>query len=171
MKNTDKQFYIFLDIDGVLWDWQWRIKQIKNGKILRGTNITQFNPESVYALNTLISELNKTYACSLVVSSTWRTFMDITKQTLIKNNVKLPKEVLRTNVPISQNRGVEILNFLNAHQTDNYIIIDDETKDIEKYFPQEKIIKTNIKNKSLRLSQVKKMLESINEQSFEPEQY
>lgn len=171
MKNTDKQFYIFLDIDGVLWDWQWRVKQIKNGKILRGTNITQFNPESVYALNILISELNKTYSCSLVISSTWRTFMDITKQTLIKNNVKLPKEVLRTNVPISQNRGVEILNFLNAHPTDNYIIIDDETKDIEKYFPQEKIIKTNIKNKSLRLSQVKKMLESINEQSFEPEQY
>lgn len=26
-------FYIFLDIDGVLWDWPQRIDDIKNGKV------------------------------------------------------------------------------------------------------------------------------------------
>lgn len=171
MENR-KNFYIFLDIDGVLWDWDWRLEQIKQGNIKKSISISNFNQESIKALNLLISNISKRHNCVLVISSTWRTFMDWTKQVLIKNGVLLPQTIDRTELPISTNRGVEIANYLhNKKGNKNFVILDDESKNIRKIFPENKIIKTNIKNKSLEIAQVENWLknnfEFANEQ--EPE--
>lgn len=158
MENR-KNFYIFLDIDGVLWDWNWRLEQIKQGNIKKSISISNFNQESIKALNLLISNISKKHNCILVISSTWRTFMDQTKQVLIKNGVALPKTITRTQLPISTNRGIEISNYLQGKKDNkNFVILDDEPKDIRKIFPENKIIKTNIKNKSLKISQVENWL-------------
>ena len=74
-----ENFYLFLDVDGVLWDWKWRIEMIKEGKIKKGGLITNFNPKSVHALNTLIEYLNENYNCKIVISSTWRFRKNMTK--------------------------------------------------------------------------------------------
>ena len=49
-----KNFYIFLDIDGVMYDWDWIIAETNAGKMTRGEAIKKFKPESVNALNYLI---------------------------------------------------------------------------------------------------------------------
>lgn len=160
MENMNN-FYIFLDIDGVLWDWKWRLDQIKLGNIKKGISISNFNAESVNALNFLISEISAKYNCILVISSTWRNFMDETIQVLSENGVVLPETIDRTKVPISFDRGTEILDYLNQKLCNkNYVIIDDEVKNIRKIFPASKIIKTSINNASLKLSQTKEWLQN-----------
>ena len=51
MKNKEN-FYIFLDIDGVLWDWNWRKNEFKNGNS-KQMLANKFNPESIAAINFL----------------------------------------------------------------------------------------------------------------------
>ena len=67
-----ENFYIFLDIDGVLYDWVFVKQQIAMKKQKKGGIIKTFNPESISALNMLIFELEKKYNVNLVISSTWR---------------------------------------------------------------------------------------------------
>ena len=44
-------------------------------------------------------------------------------------------------------RGAEIAVWLNENpQVDKFLIIDDDIKDIEPYFPKENILKTNFKD-------------------------
>ncbi|MBE5738231.1 MAG: hypothetical protein E7354_00645 [Clostridiales bacterium] len=152
MQNKKEDFYLFLDIDGVMWDWPWRIEEIKHGRIKKGGSIRHFNPESVEALNALMAYLNEDYNCNLVISSTWRRFMDLTLTTLDNNNVVLPQNVERT--PFSKNpkqRGREILSYLtDMPSSDNILIIDDGMHDFAEHFSPSQIIKTNIYGESLR---------------------
>ena len=79
-----KNYYIFLDIDGVLWDWEYikyiTINQTKHHKIIQ-----DFNPKSINTLNHLINTMRKQkYNVTLVISSTWRNNMHFT----IKNYMK-----------------------------------------------------------------------------------
>lgn len=152
MENKKENYYLFLDIDGVMWDWPWRIQEIKSGRIRKGSSIREFNPESVEALNHLIAYISDSYNCNLVISSTWRSFMKQTISTLRKNKVNLPDIIDRT--PISREskqRGKEIETYLsNKPDAQNIVIIDDETSDIIKHFSQESIIKTDIYGESLR---------------------
>ena len=63
-----EKFYIFLDIDGVLYDWVFIKNEINQGRIKMGGLIRHFNPQSIYALNYLIDGLNKLYDVNLVIS-------------------------------------------------------------------------------------------------------
>ncbi len=152
MENKKENFYLFLDIDGVLWDWKWRLSEIKQGRIRKGSFITEFNPESIDALNNLINYINGDYDCNLVISSSWRNFMTKTLSTLKKNKLILPKIVDRTELSIRNNyRGEEIINYLqDKDDNDNYVIIDDDMHDFKKFFNPSRIIKTNIYDESLR---------------------
>ncbi len=161
-----ENFYLFLDIDGVLWDWEWRVGEIKSGKIKRGKFVTEFNPESVDALNKIISHIQKDFDCNLVISSSWRTFFEETKQVLNKNGVILPKNISKTPIiPRPNSRGEEILNYLKQKpDAPNVLIIDDEIKNISKHFPISNIIKTNIYHESLRAHHATKW---INQREYE----
>ena len=49
-----KNFYIFLDIDGVMYDWDWIIAETNAGRMKKGEFNKKFKPESINALNFLI---------------------------------------------------------------------------------------------------------------------
>lgn len=166
MHMGKEYFYLFLDIDGVLWDWKWRMGEIKSGNIKKSQAITQFNPQSIEALNTLIEYIDKDFICNLVISSSWRTFFEETKQILSKNGVKFPALVSKTPIiPKPHCRGKEILKYLvNKNDSQNVLIIDDETKDIEPYFSDHNIIKTDIYSESLRQHHATKW---INQREYE----
>lgn len=159
-----ENFYVFLDIDGVMWDWPWRIEEIKKGRIRKGAAITEFNPESVNALNQLLSYVNENYNCNLVISSTWRSFMKTTISTLKKNQVILPENIDRTPFSkASKQRGKEIADYLQGKpNSDNILIIDDETSDIIKHFSPDKIIKTSVYDESLRERHIEDWIERLN---------
>ena len=60
-----KNFYIFLDIDGVMYDWDYIIAEIDAGRMKKGEFIRKFKPESVESLNLLIEEFEKYYGMFL----------------------------------------------------------------------------------------------------------
>ncbi len=153
--NRDN-FYLFLDFDGVLWDWKWRINEIKHGRIKKGSMVNEFNPESIEALNFLLDYIGKSYECNLVISSSWRTLFQHAKKTLIKNGVTLPQSIDRT--PTSKknnNRGEEILEYLkDKRNSHNVLIIDDDIDDIKNKFSTRQIIKTSIYDGALNMKQI-----------------
>ena len=158
-------FYIFLDIDGVMYDWKYVLSLPK-----RGGRLDRFNPKSVSALNILTKKLSQFYQTHLVISSSWRHDMTDTKNTLIKNGVDLSNLILEA-TPISNSpleRGKELLSYFNGDVANkNYVIIDDEMGDYLKYFPRQKIIKTNMIDGSLDICQVHSFLKANQNNYFD----
>jgi FMN phosphatase YigB (HAD superfamily) len=154
-------FYIFLDIDGVLWDWKFLLSK-KATNTNRGI-MTKFNPESIKALNFLISETEKEYDTKLVLSSTWRYYFEKAKKILQNNNVLKSENLDKTPSLRRRQRGLEILKYLQDHkynkEKDKFLIIDNQNFDFKKYFKQNKIIKTSIMNNSLSQEMVESHLQ------------
>lgn len=156
-----ENFYIFLDIDGVMYDWEY----MKKNNIRSFGRVKTFSPDSVEALNYLMQTLNNNYNTELVISSTWRRDMPDTVRTLRQNGVEMNlRKVFST--PIfadSEKRGEEILSYLNGkNNASNYVIIDDEMFDYEKHFNSSRIIKTNIFSGGLNKEMVSTFLKSNN---------
>lgn len=157
-----KHFYIFLDIDGVLWDYKWLKQEIENGKIKKGGLIQSFNSESVNALNYLFKKLSNKYEIYLVISSTYR--KDMNKLKSLFKDYKLNISTIQNICPLPSlnlTREEEILNFVVKNKAKNYLIIDDETNNLKNLFSQKNIIKTNIYNSSLNMDMVKNALKNI----------
>ena len=157
-----KDFYIFLDIDGVLFDWKYLMKQMREG--LTKNQYNYINPDCVNALNHLIKSLEKHFNVTLVISSTWRISMEKTEQTLKENNLDYNKKLEHTPItPNPHERGKEILTYLQSKpEPYDFVILDDETFDFDKYFDSSKIIKTNVSNNSLNNTMVKNFLNGLN---------
>lgn len=141
MKET---FYIFLDIDGVLYDWKY-IKSL--APEYHGGIIKKFDPESIEALNYLIEKLEKDYCVELVISSSWRINMKVTLETLVSNGADI-KNINVSKIGDLYNphyRGREILKYLeNKRNKENYVIIDDEMFDFKECFSLDRIVKTDL---------------------------
>ena len=118
-------FYIFLDIDGVLYDWDYIIAETNAGLRKRGEFIKKFKPESMQAINMLIEELNKDYEVGLVISSTWRSNMPFTIQTLQDNGLEYDKPIERTPIYDPAKRGEQILDYLADKKDYDFVIIDE----------------------------------------------
>ena len=160
-KGLSNMKIIFLDIDGVMYDWN----NIKSNNINISGIVDKFSKQSVDALNYLTKQLSTEYTPVIVISSTWRRDMFFTIQTLKANGVSLDLRNL-TCTPISihpEKRGLEILRVLNTAQNkQNYVIIDDESFDFAEHFPKHKIIKTNIFNDSLNKNKVDTFFQNNN---------
>ena len=78
---------IFLDIDGVMFDWKYRLS---SGKKLGGV-IKDFNPESVKSLNFLCDTLSKQFNTSVVITSTWKQHWDSLLEAFDSNGVDLSR--------------------------------------------------------------------------------
>ena len=157
-----KKFYVFLDIDGVLYDWNY-IKSL--GPEHWGGVIVDFDPKSIEALNYLIAQLKKEYDVELVISSTWRSNMERTMQILINHGLKT-EDLFISRTRNSTNpryRGREIMDYLeNKRDKENYVIIDDETFDFKEYFHDTRIIKTDIFISGLKREMVDIFLKNNN---------
>lgn len=153
-------FYIFLDIDGVLWDWDWRLKAIDKGLITKTHYICDFNPKSIEALNLLTEKLEENNDVKLVITSTWRSDLDFTKEVFDKHKLNYNDELLATKITgHPEKRGLEILDFLNSHDKGDFVIIDDESFDYKNHFSNNKIIKTSLYDNSLSSKHINSWLE------------
>lgn len=154
---TKENFFVFLDVDGVLWD----IKYLKN-KSNDKDKKEVFNPKSIDALNYLIEKLELFYNVNIVISSFWRyTLLNRLIKILKRENLNYDKEFLATEKTYYFNsRGKEISKFLKDKvNNDNFVIIDNRNFDFDKYFDKKNIIKTNVKNMSLNKNLVDKFLD------------
>ena len=154
------RFYIFLDIDGVMFDWRYIVSKPRKGGI-----INDFNPESVKALNMLMDSLSKEYKTRLVITSTWRRNMQDVFKAFRDNGVNMTREVMIDSTRIGDDpsrRGEEILSYLGgSKEGKNFVIIDDESFDFDKHFEKSSIIKTSMANNSLNCEMVSNYLNSI----------
>ena len=160
MKNN---FYVFLDIDGVLWDWKFLLSRKEKCKGV----ITKFNPESIEALNFLTEILSKEYNIKIVLSSSWRANFEKIKNILIENNLHYASVMDKTpSTSPRKLRGREIWAYLKSanydDEKDDFVIIDDETFDLKSLFPENKIIKTSMLNNCLSINMVKQYLKEKN---------
>ena len=156
-----KTFYVFLDIDGVLWDWQFVRQQVELGNMKRGGLIDSFNPQSIRAVDNLLYGLEKQYNVKLVLSSTWRYEMHTAVRTLKRNGLEHFARIDATPIPRTpEHRGQEILQYLeNKPEPYDFVVIDDEMYDFKNCFDLSHLIKTNIYNGSLSQSQVDEFLQ------------
>lgn len=157
-----RNFYIFLDIDGVMYDWDYIISETHAGRMKRGAFIRKFKPESMDALNFLITELNKDYEVGLVISSTWRSNLPFTIKTLQDNGLEFDNQIERTPIYDPAKRGEQILDYLADKQDYDFVIIDDEMFDFRKHFKQDKIIKCEMFHSALSVQMVQEFLKNLN---------
>lgn len=157
-----ERFYVFLDVDGVLWDWEWRIQNIRAGRLRKGGVITEFNKDSIDAVNALLDCLGKRYNCRLVLSSTWRLDKNLAKEILMRNGLTMDYGLDFTPVTATPKfRGREILTYLDKKANpQNILIIDDEQFDFEKYFKKSQMIKTDIFKGGINRQAVDKWLKA-----------
>lgn len=144
-----KLFYIFLDIDGVLnnmnyWDECFARHHVKG---IMSMHCFPFDPKCLNNLFKLNQELQKkNYNVKIVLSSTWRlnrVDTEIVNSRLAEYGMRIFANTISLN---SGNRGLEIKDFLEDEQygkADNYLILDDEIKDIKEQFEGKNIIHTN----------------------------
>lgn len=165
-----EKFYIFLDIDGVLWDFGHLINALNKQIPYKNTAVKYFKKESMDALNFLIENLQNVFDVELVITSTWRKNMKLVEKVLTKNKLAYNKPLQRTEITAHSIRGQEIEDFLkDKPNKENLVIIDDVTKDIFAFFPMKNIIKTNL-TKALNKKQVENFFKYNNIKIFEKEQ-
>ena len=171
-----ENFYIFLDIDGVLWDWPDRISEIEAGNIKKGGLIKDFKPESVSACNVLIHSLGAKYDVTLIISSDWRKDMAETIVALEKNNLTQVRKIEASRLSSGRIRGLEIKEYLqDKPNKDNYLILDDEvsdilddeTSEIKTFIDKDKVIKTDMFKKALTIEQVHDFLHKVGVQPIQ----
>lgn len=154
-----KDFYVFLDVDGVLYDWDYIFSEVKAGNIKKGGMITTFKKDSIEALNHLIEITSKTYNTKLVITSSFRKNMNLLISKLKESGLAYDGEIDRIgNNYSSINRGKEIKYYLKDKSNYDFLIIDDEMFDYKEEFEKFDIIKTEIYHNALSLEMVKKYL-------------
>lgn len=128
---------IFLDIDGVLRNTKSDIWWSEKLKQPIPTNLFErrFSLESV----SIINQITRLTKSKIVITSTWRTYYnleELKKQLLSRGLINVIDVT-----PILENRGIEIQYWLDTNKVNNYVVIDDNIKDIIPHLNSNKIIK------------------------------
>lgn len=137
LKSIEKDlkiFYIFLDIDGVLNNDNYTLLCYQRCKEPFFCSDVPFDNRNIEALMYLCNDLKqRRYNVNIILSSTWR----LRKEDMVIANSRLAQYGLNISdkTPyINQNRGLEIKEFLKDKVNYNFLIIDDESFDIENIF-------------------------------------
>lgn len=179
-----EKFYVFLDIDGTLWDnsnsqW-WRIES------------DRLNPQSIYAANTLIEKLkSRDYNPEFVIISRRRTNWNNIKKVLYSQG--LTPDIPMHKLPFGKlSRGHRISIFLHtnkssknqtieqnhmrlfdrfhtsyANKTNNYVVIDDNRNNLLN-IPTSHHIQPDMQKRCLDMKHVKDFLELL-DKNFDQE--
>lgn len=166
-ENKKKIFYIFLDVDGVLNNEEYFMECFNRHKVkgIMSMHCFPFDPKCLNNLMKLNQELQKqNYNVKIVLSSTWRLNKldtEIVNSRLAEYGMRIFANTIHLN---SGNRGLEIKNFLKNEKyrkADNYLILDDEIKDIAEQFEETHIIYTNF-NTGFDNNKLKEAIQKIN---------
>jgi len=155
-------FYVFLDIDGVLWNEEY-ITFLRDNNISKNNDIeTYLSPQSMSALNMLLLSLSSSYIVQLVITSSRRSMLEKTIYILYKNNLSYEGKIDKTESKlknIDMPRGLEIKKYLKQNKNPkNYVVIDDEVKDIKPFIKKLNII--DVKSEGLQIYHIEKFLKT-----------
>jgi len=130
---------IFLDIDGVLNSEAYFIARGKNFSLLPKFSY-DLDPIAVERLNKIMDSTN----AEIVLSSTWRLsplqqVVDALKYKGFKHDIKF------TTTRQHMDRGLQILKFVEENDLQQYVVIDDDSYDIEVYIDKDKFVHTRWK--------------------------
>lgn len=141
--------YIFLDIDGVLNNQNDIIRKHK-------CNAPHFEAHFCEEAYKTLGKICKKCNAKVVLSSTWRLGFrnnmqpkeeDIFSQRLLKLFNKYNIDLIGITTLEYLDRGVQIKKFIKDHLLyhDNYIVIDDEVKNILPYIVKDRVLKIDFK--------------------------
>ena len=184
MENTNKkeQYYIFLDVDGTLWDNTWASQFYGpfTPYINPETFIGPLKSESVQALNFLISSIEKHHNVSLIITSKRRQNMPRCIEFLHNQGLTYDKPIFCTKYS-SGPRGQKIIDYMteqgetalsyqnkgfiervlfNFANNDfkNYVVLDDNVSPLKKFIPESRMLLTNKEKQALTMKAVEKYL-------------
>lgn len=172
-----EKFYVFLDIDGTLWDYSF----------LRKTNslIYKLNPDSVDAINRLIKKIDEKFDCELVITSQRRKDWDECKNFLLSSGLKYDKELKRIKVNDKKPRGIKIAEYMEndlkgrefvnhknfnpivatiktrviaKKMSQNFVVIDDNMNPLIGLIPYKNIVKTDINYESFNMAMANRII-------------
>lgn len=147
-------FYLFLDIDGVLNNRQWLIK-CKNCNLEKDGYSRYIDPKCMNALNYLIKNLQKKYNLHIVISSILKIQgLNEVEIFLKSQNLNITNPLMQTPNKYDKNRTSEIMSFMAQNNIgSHFLVIDDE--DLSENLPLTKfILTTGFDNLGLTMEQV-----------------
>ena len=130
---------IFLDIDGVIrthnsdLNWSRELNQPIPTPFKR-----LFSKEAMENLNYLVTLTG----AKVVITSTWRMYYTRDELQKLFRERGFVGQIISTTT-VSDTRGEEIVQWLNEHRIDNFVVIDDNIKDILNRIPDCKVVKCN----------------------------
>lgn len=116
---------IFLDVDGVLNNYNTLFKD------------HQLEPDAIEYLAMIV---RFTHA-EIILTSTWRLIPEV-REVLDKCLTVFNLNIAGAVSAKHQDRGAAIKEWLDNHEVEQFVILDDEDKDIKSYFTKE-LVKTN----------------------------
>lgn len=192
MNNDKKPFYVFLEVDGVLFDTKSNFHY--HGPYYLDVIEPFLKPSSIDACNNLLKSLETEYNTKLVIISRRRCSMSKCISYIKHYGLKYDKPIFSTKfipgargkkiIDFMQNDGInnidkipslnDFINYIfSKSETDekfkNYVVINPTKHKIRFQIPNSHIIKTNPINNSLNQEQVDKFLKSINISTSQPE--
>ncbi len=154
------EFYLFLDIDGVLWDIKHKPLNLAiMGGLLYNLKSNRYmvNEGSREAYNRLLSTLNEKYHTNLIITSSWRMTGSQLTIMFYKEKLILPDTiyVAKKKFPLDRNKVINA--YLDRLVKDrDYLILDDRPS-VKRAF-RDKTIKTSIWNHALSRDDVDEYL-------------
>jgi hypothetical protein len=131
---------IFLDIDGVLRTHKSDLEHatILNQEIPTRVFDRRFDLKAVSNINYINHYTN----AKIVVSSTWRNNFTVEELKDIFKDRGITTEVIdKTDIGLT--RGEEIREWLDRNEVTNYVVIDDQVKDIVNWVDKDRVIHVN----------------------------
>ena len=131
---------IFLDIDGVLRTHKSDLENsiILNQEIPIRVYDRRFDSKSVNNINYIVHYTG----AKIVVSSTWRNNFSVQELKEIFRERGITAEVIdKTDIGLT--RGEEIREWLDRNEVTNYVVIDDQVKDIINWVDKDRVIEVN----------------------------
>lgn len=151
-----RKFYVFLDFDGVMWDFG-ELKKDGVKSLINSLIGFKSSKQCLNALNSLIKALKKKYIPIVVISSERRRNFEKIKNNLINDGI-IDCDFDTTELVMFKSRGKIIEEYLKSKgETENFVIVDDFVGSF-KQFDKNKIIKTSLIKGGLSLDKVNKFL-------------
>ena len=175
MENNKQPYYIFLDIDGTLWDAKFATSI--HGYCYYNQTHPKLKQDSINALNVLLSSIENNFDSKLVITSRRRKNLQDCLNYLTENGLVYDKPIYATKVGNSS-RGEKIVDYMvsegmtpftfptlsnivqkmlfNFKNNDfkNYVVLEDEKNLIKNQIPPARTIMANHDSRSLTTKQV-----------------
>jgi len=188
-KIIKKPYYVFLDIDGTLWDASYRARIY--GPFANVVQDPSLNPESIKAINLLLRSLEEKFNTKLVITSSRRENMTECVRYLSFNDLNYNKPIFCTSfepgirgdkiVSYMQQQGEvgfkypTLKNFISKilyskknEDFSNYVVLEDTRKKVRNQIPRSRIIYSNHNKQSITTDQVVDYLKANNLPVIEP---